>query len=126
MNPDRKIPYYATRVNGITDDMVETARIFDEVLPDFLDFVGDSILVGHNIHAFDMKFLYRESARMYGKTLTNNYVDTIYYARKRLPRLPHHRLVDLSDHFDISTVGAHRALNDCRMNMKVYERLSEL
>lgn len=126
VNPERNIPYYASRVNGITDDMVEDARIFDDVLPDFLNFIGDSVLVGHNIHAFDMKFLYRESDRMYGKTLTNDYVDTLYYARKRLPRLPHHRLVDLADYFEISTAGAHRALNDCRMNQKVYERLSEL
>ena len=126
VNPERNIPYYASRVNGITDDMVEDARIFDDVLPDFLNFIGDSVLVGHNIHAFDMKFLYRESGRMYGKTLTNDYVDTLYYARKRLPKLPHHRLVDLADYFEISTFGAHRALNDCRMNQKVYERLSEL
>ena len=126
VNPKRNIPYYARRVNGITDDMVEDARIFDDVLPDFLNFIGDSVLVGHNIHAFDMKFLYRESDRMYGKTLTNDYVDTLYYARKRLPKLPHHRLVDLAEHFDISTAGAHRALNDCRMNQKVYERLSEI
>ena len=126
VNPERKIPYYATRVNGITDDMVETSRIFDDVLPDFLDFIGDSVLVGHNIHAFDMKFLYREIARLYRKTLTNDYVDTLYYARKMLPKLPHHRLVDLADYFEIATVGAHRALNDCRMNQKVYERLSEL
>ena len=68
------------------DDMVEDARIFDDVLPDFLNFIGDSVLVGHNIHAFDMKFLYRESGRLYGKTLTNDYVDTLYYARKRLQK----------------------------------------
>ena len=45
-------------LNGIFDDMVCDARTFDEVLPDFIDFVGDSILVGHNIHAFDMKSRY--------------------------------------------------------------------
>ena len=126
VNPECKIPYYATKVNGITDDMVKHSKTFDKVLPDFLDFIGDSILVGHNIHAFDMKFLYRECRKLYGQTLTNNYIDTLWLARNRLPRLAHHRLVDLANYFSISTVGAHRALNDCRMNQKVYERLCKI
>ena len=43
-NPKCKIPYYSSRVNGITDDMVKDARTFDEVLPDFLGFIGDITL----------------------------------------------------------------------------------
>lgn len=126
VNPECDIPYYASQVNGITDDMVEDARTFDEVLPDFLSFVGDSILVGHNIHSFDMKFLYRECEDIYGETLVNDYVDTLYMARRLVPELSHHKLVDLADYFAISTVGAHRALNDCRMNQIVFERLGEI
>ena len=126
VNPECKIPYYASRVNGITDDMVEDARTFDEVLPDFLEFIGDKILVGHNIQAFDMKFLYRECRELYGETLTNDYVDTLYYSRKKVPKLDHHRLTDMAEYFNISSVGAHRALNDCRMNQEVFERLSRI
>lgn len=126
VNPDCSIPYYASRVNGIFDDMVCDARTFDEVLPDFIDFIGDSILVGHNIHAFDMKFLYRECRDIYGETLTNNYVDTLYLSRKRVPELPHHKLVDMAEYFDISTEGAHRALKDCRMNQEVFEGLENM
>ena len=54
VNPLRPIPFQATSVNGITDDMVKDAPTFDVVLKDFIDFAGDMILVGHNIHAFDI------------------------------------------------------------------------
>ena len=126
VNPECEIPYYASQVNGITDEMVEDARIFEDVLPDFLNFVEDAVLVGHNIHTFDMKFLYRECEDMYGETITNDYVDTLYMARRLVPELSHHKLVDLADYFRISTAGAHRALNDCHMNQKVYEYLGKI
>ena len=64
VNPGRPIPYNASMVNGITDDMVKDSPFFEEALSDFLEFVGDAVLVGHNIHTFDMKFLYRDAERM--------------------------------------------------------------
>lgn len=126
VNPLQPIPYYATRVNGITDAMVADAPILDTVLADFFRFVGDMVLVGHNIHTFDMKFIYRDAMRLYGKIPDNDYIDTLYMSRSCLPKLAHHRLVDLADYYGISTVGAHRALNDCRMNQQVYEMLGTL
>ena len=47
-------------------------------------------------------------------------------SRQCLPQLPHHRLTDLAEYFHISTQGAHRALNDCRMNQRCYEALGKL
>lgn len=123
VNPGCPIPIYASEVNGIYDEMVENEPTLEEVMPKFLEFIGDMILVGHNIHNFDMKFLYRDCRNFYGKVPDNNYVDTLFFSRKKLPDLAHHRLVDLSTHYGISTEGAHRALNDCRMNQQVYEFL---
>ena len=76
VNPGRSIPYAASMVNHITDDMVAEAPEFEEILQAFMDFVGDSILVGHNINSFDMKFLYRDSERYFGQTVTNDYIDS--------------------------------------------------
>lgn len=121
VNPKRSIPYGATRVNGITDEMVADAPLFFDVLKDFFAFIGDDVLVGHNIHSFDMKFIYRESQKYYGLLPDNDYVDTLIVARKHLPAMSHHRLVDLAEYYHISSKGAHRALNDCHMNQKVYE-----
>ena len=85
--------------------------------------VGDLVLVGHNIHNFDMKFLYRDARLYWGRTIANDYVDTLPMAKACLPQLEHHKLTDLAQHYNISADGAHRALNDCRMNQQVYECL---
>ena len=123
VNPMRSIPYGATRVNGITDEMVADKPVFEKVLGDFLDFIEDDILVGHNIHDFDMKFIHRDCEAFFRMFLGNDYIDTLPLARKCLPQLGHHRLTDLALYYKISINGAHRALNDCRMNQLVFERL---
>lgn len=69
VNPKRRIPYGASRVNGITDEMVADMPVFEEVLKDFIDFIGDDILVGHNIHEFDMKFIHRDCEAFLGSSL---------------------------------------------------------
>lgn len=125
VNPKRPIPYGASAVNHITDEMVADAPYFSQVLMDFFEFIGDMVLVGHNIQTFDMNFIYRDAEKFYGKIPDNDYIDTLRMARNVLPALSHHRLVDLSDYYGISTEGAHRALNDCRMNMQVYELLAK-
>lgn len=125
VDPGRPIPYQASQVNGITDDMVEGSPPFEEALADFLDFIGDAVLVGHNIQSFDMKFLYRDAQRFWGETIGNDYIDTLQIARAYLPQLAHHKLTDLTDYYEISSEGAHRALADCRMNQKVFECLGK-
>lgn len=125
VNPKRTIPFAASRVNNITDDMVSNAPFFDEVLRHFLEFVGEDVLVGHNIQSFDMKFIYRDCARYFHQLITNDYVDTLILAKRCFPEWRHRRLGDLADYYGISTQGAHRALVDCRMNQRVFELLGK-
>lgn len=125
VNPKRTIPFAASRVNNITDDMVSDAPFFDEVLRHFLKFVGEDVLVGHNIQSFDMKFIYRDCERYFHQLITNDYVDTLILAKRCFPEWRHRRLGDLADYYGISTQGAHRALVDCRMNQRVFELLGK-
>ena len=125
VNPECPIPYGASQVNGITDEMVAGEPVLRDVLPRFLEFVGDLPLVGHNIISFDMKFIYRECREVFKKIPDNDLVDTLPLARLCLPELAHHRLTDLAEHYHLSTVGAHRALKDCQMTMQVYEELGK-
>ena len=125
VNPEMHIPYEATDVNNITDQMVKDAPTFDVALKDFLDFAGDYVLVGHNIQLFDLKFLYRDAKNYWGKTIGNDYVDTLPLSRKYLPDLDYHTLLDLADYYNITVKDAHRALGDCRMNQRIYESLRE-
>ena len=125
VNPGRPIPYAASRVNNISDKMVENARSFEKVLPEFLAFAGDDVLAGHNIAGFDMKFLYRDCEKYFGQTLTNDYIDTLAIAKLCFPEWKHRKLSDLAEHYGISTKGAHRALADCRMNQQVFELMAK-
>lgn len=124
VNPGRPIPYGASQVNNITDDMVKDAPTMEEILPEFLKFFGDDVLVGHNIERFDLKFLVRDCQTRFGKAPGNDYVDTLRFARCRLTGLPSYRLTALAEHYSLSTIGAHRALNDCKMNQQVFELLA--
>ncbi len=125
INPQCPIPHEASRINGITDDMVQDAPLFSDELEKFCTFTAHDVLVGHNIHSFDMRFLYRDAKKFYKRTLDNDYIDTLLMARQLLPQLMHHRLTDLADYYGISSQGAHRALNDCHMNQQVFKRLAK-
>lgn len=126
VNPRRHIPAGATAVNGITDDMVRNEPDIKEAIGGFADYIGEDILVGHNIHTFDTNFAYDAVKLHLGMDMKNDYVDTLYLARKCLPQLSHHKLTDVSKHFRIETKGAHRALNDCIMNQRCYEELGKI
>lgn len=126
VNPGRPIPYTASRVNGITDSMVRDAPVLEDALERFLAFAGEDVLVGHNIHTFDMLFLYNGAARALKRAVANDYVDTLYLARSCLPGLYRYRLTDLAAHFGIDAQGAHRALKDCAMNQQCFERMGRI
>ena len=126
VNPECEIPFYASQVNHITDDMVEDAPVIEEVLPEFLEFVGDSVLLGQNIQRFDMEFIYRECRDKGLPDLENGIVDTLPLGRTCLPQMHNHKLSDMAEYFGISTEGAHRALADCYMTYHVYEKLGPL
>ena len=125
VNPQRAIPRGASAVNHITNDMVEDSPTIDEVFPQFLEFIGDDILVGHNIKSFDIKFLDQVSMQLYGQRIGNDYIDTFHVSKRALPQMRHHRLADLAEHYGIEPDQAHRALCDCRTNQEVYERMKE-
>lgn len=126
VKPSIRIPAAATRVNNITNDMVSDAPEIGEALEGFIDFVETGILVGHNIHSFDTNFIYDAAMEVFGEGIYNDYIDTLYMAKNCLPQLKHHKLGDISEYFGISTEGAHRALNDCIMNQKCYEKMGPL
>ena len=85
VNPGIHIPYQASSINGITDDMVKEAPDMEHALKDFISFIGDSVLVGHNIKRFDLGFIQRDAVRYFGKQINNGYVDTLILSRKYLP-----------------------------------------
>jgi len=86
------------------------------------DFIGNDILVGHNIN-FDINFIYDNLINCDYLPLTNDFVDTLRLSRRILPELEHHRLIDLADYYNIDTKGNHRSMKDVEITNSIYINL---
>ena len=120
---DCYVPDFVSELTGITNEMLETAPDIDDLLPAFKDFVGDDILVGHNIVAFDANFLCSVFKERMETEFCNDYIDTLRSARWVLKDLQHHRLSDIADYFEIDRTGAHRAEADCIITNNCFVKL---
>lgn len=125
VRPTRRhfIPTGATRVHGITWDAVADAPPLEEVLPAFLDYIGDSTLVGHNVRQFDNRFLDRALGEHLGRGLTNPTVDTLVMARQLFPAARHHTLEHLLRVLGLEDAQEHRAARDVAQTAALYHAL---
>lgn len=94
VKPEEEIDEFITEITGITNEMVADAPSISKVLPNFLSFVGDDIIVGHNV-SFDINFLYDTYLKLSDRYFSNSYSDTLRLSKRLLPELKHHRLKDL-------------------------------
>lgn len=111
VNPHEKIPYNITQLTNITDEMVRDAPDLDAVMPQFIEFIGDSVLVAHNAR-FDMGFMQEACKRLSLEMLHNPVLDTLELGRFLYPSLKNHRLNTLVDKFKVSLENHHRAIDD--------------
>ena len=121
VNPETPIPYGATAVSGITDEMVRGAPSFREIALDLLSVLRGRVVVAHNA-SFDIGFLASEFSRVPLLLPRNPVVDTLLISRRRF-EFPNNRLETIASVLDISTSGHHRALMDVHITKKVLERL---
>jgi DNA polymerase III epsilon subunit family exonuclease len=121
VNPNRRLTPFITKLTGITDAMLVNAPRLPLVLPKLEAFVGDAVIIGHNI-GFDLSFL-----RAKGAVRHNPSADTYALASVLLPSAGRYNLGSLSKALGISLPGnnAHRALDDCRTTVGVYLALLE-
>ncbi|MTI48033.1 PolC-type DNA polymerase III [Sporosalibacterium faouarense] len=110
VNPNRKIPKKIVELTGITDEMVIDKPSIEEVLPEFLSFIEDAVLVAHNA-SFDMGFMYEKSSEV-GESINNSVLDTLELSRKLFPELKSHRLNKIAKHLDVTLDNHHRAVDD--------------
>lgn len=111
INPHEKIPYHISQLTHITDDMVAGAPELADMLPKFIDFVGDAVLVAHNAR-FDMGFIQEACKRQGLPPLPNPVLDTLELARLQYPALKNHRLNTLAEKFKVALDNHHRAVDD--------------
>ena len=126
VRPTEPIPVFIQVLTGITDSMVASAPRIESVLPAFLEFARDSVLVAHNA-GFDVSFL-KEAARATGHDWPRfRVLDTVHLARQLVAKdeSRNHRLSSLAVVFGATTVPDHRALHDARATVDVLHGLLE-
>lgn len=126
VNPQTHIPALIAVLTGITNQMVAGAPTLGQVLPGFLEFASDCVLVAHNAR-FDVGFLKR-ACEQHGYPWPNpKVVDTVGLARQALLRdeVPNCKLETLARHFRSATQPNHRALSDARATVDVLHGLLE-
>ena len=125
VNPHEEIPAFITILTGITQAMVIEAPPVERALPALLEFIGDAVVVGHNVR-FDLSFLNAAAERLgYGR-LPNRSVDTYALSRRLLrSEVRDLRLGTLAAFFRSPTTPNHRAFEDARATADVLWGLLE-
>ncbi|MBR2802364.1 MAG: hypothetical protein IKE21_07210 [Erysipelotrichaceae bacterium] len=116
------LPPYIQELTGIREEMLEGEEGIETVLPDFLDWLGEDLIVGQNV-SFDLSFLYENVSRYTERDLSADYVDTLTLSRVLLPEMAHHKLSDLCERYGIRNDQAHRSLSDARATYEVLEAM---
>lgn len=120
VDPGEPVPPFISSLTGISNEMVRAAPAFVDVLPRFLDFLGDSVLVAHNAQ-FDMAFLNYEIGKVFEDyRIANPSLCTVHLSRKLLPLVENHKLKTLAEHFSVELINHHRAGPDAKATAEIF------
>ena len=123
VHPGKEIPEDIQKLTGITNAMVKDQPPLEEVIDRFLEFIGDDVLVGHNIVRFDVDFINKRISD--GHQIPNRLVDTIWVARKLFGKeIANLRLKTVASFLGIGESEEHRALADCETTFHCYEGMA--
>ncbi|MFV1991099.1 MAG: DEDD exonuclease domain-containing protein [Acidimicrobiales bacterium] len=112
IDPVRAIPPHISVLTGITEAMITRAPRIEQILPSFLEFVGEAVVVGHNVR-YDLSFVGAALERNGYPRLTNRSVDTLPLARRLLAEeVPNCKLGTLARALRLPHQPEHRALHD--------------
>ena len=111
VKPGKPITPKITELTGITNEMVDNAPSEAEALKAFLEFADGRILVAHNAHSFDIRFL-RAAAKRSGIEFEPTYIDTLTMAQAMYPGLHNYKQGTINKHLELPAYEAHRACED--------------
>lgn len=123
--PGGHIPQSATRVHGVDTETVKTSPGIEMVLPEFLGFIQNRILIGHNVAAYDNPILARDLRRYLKMDLSAPHYDTLVTARRLFPR-QRCSMSALAEKFEIEHGRLHSALEDVRVNREIFKELIKI
>lgn len=119
VNPNKIIPKRISELTHITQDMLDNAPTIEDVLPKFLEFTKDAVMVAHN-SAFDMGFIRRDAKKYMGIDYKPPIIDTLQMARDLYPDLKGYNLDRLNKTFKLSLENHHRAIDDAQSTAKLF------
>lgn len=122
IKPDGHINSFIKSLTGISDELVKDANNITQVLPEFISFIENDTILGHNIK-FDLRFIQYNLKKYFQKEFNNPSLDTMQLSRKYCKEVTSHKLKILAEHFNINTQGHHRALKDCQITNDVYQNI---
>lgn len=122
---EQPLPEVITKITGITDETLKDALPIAAVLPDFLAFLGDRLLVAHNID-FDFPFLNFQVNRLFKKGVENEKECTLQLSRALLPHIANHKLHTVAASLHVPLSERHRALGDAETTVGVWHALLKL
>ncbi len=122
---NRRLSPFITNLTGITDAMLRHGKLPSVVFKEFVDFVEDDVIIGHNVN-FDYGFLCDKCKKYINYNLENERIDTMYLAKKLVPNSINYKLGTLANYFNVSYEGAHRGLKDVEITYEVYNHLRKL
>ena len=124
VNPEVPIPFEIEKLTSISDNMVLNAPTIEQVLPKFLEFCGDAVMVAHNA-SFDMSFM-KHNALLLGMTFEPAILDTVSMARFLLPNLHRFKLDTVAKELKISLENHHRAVDDAGATAEIFVKFMEM
>ncbi len=124
INPGKPISEFITKLTGIDDSMVRDKPSIDEVIGDFVEFIGGDVLVAHNA-GFDVGFI-RENMKRNNMELDNPVLDTLELSRSVFPDLKSHKLNLVAKHLGVKLDNHHRALDDAEATADIFLKIMEL
>ena len=124
VNPKRPIPFRITELTSITDEMVIDSPDIETILPQFIEFIGDAVLVAHNA-SFDVGFIEQNCKRQKIEA-DFTYVDTVALARVLLPALNRFKLDTVAKALNISLENHHRAVDDAGCTAEIFVKFVQM
>ncbi|MFA5029127.1 MAG: 3'-5' exonuclease [Patescibacteria group bacterium] len=125
IQPTKPVTPEVEKIHGLNEIyLLVNGRNANQVFRDFLDFAGDSIIVGHNIKEFDWLFVLNQARRLNWPSPGNKLIDTLELSRKLLS-LPAYNLTSVAKSLGFEHNNAHRAMPDVEVNTKIFWELME-
>ncbi|MFC1513923.1 PolC-type DNA polymerase III [candidate division KSB1 bacterium] len=122
VNPGRYIPFDIMNLTGISNEMVNEAPGMKDVMPDFLDFLGDAVFIAHNA-SFDLRFINSELEKLGIERLLNDVVCTYKLSKKIYPDLKKLSLKRISTNLGIINQNPHRAGSDAAVCAQIFIKM---